>query len=50
MLEANFVSYMDQTIDLITPISLQLTAESGTQDSAEITETKVSEQLFEERT
>lgn len=40
-LDANFVTYMDQAIDLITPISLQLTLDSGDQPPVEITETKV---------
>lgn len=41
--ETSFVSYMDQTIDLVTPLSLQLafSLENENTPTIEITETKV---------
>lgn len=41
--EASFVSYMDQTIDSVTPLSLQLafSVENENKPTIEITETKV---------
>lgn len=41
--ESNFVSYMDQTIDLVSPLSLQLSlsVENDNKPTTEMTETKV---------
>lgn len=41
--ESNFVSYMDQTIDLVSPLSLQLSlsVENDSKPTTEMTETKV---------